>query len=232
MVSCWQAALVPLVKVCQGLVLAGLGLLVMNQAVARAGDIETRDFNVHVDHKPAGEAHMTINRQDDGTTTMSCDTDVLVRYLLIKYKYSYRGQEIWKDGRLQRFESNCDDDGKRYAITAIAEGAGVRVRVNRQERVVRPEVWLSSYWALPDAKVRSQVIPIMDADNGRDLDGRLQHIGTQQMNVAGQVTTVNHYRLTGTVRVDLWYDTTDRLVRQEWVEEGHHTMLELTRVWR
>jgi hypothetical protein len=41
---------------------------------------------------------------------------------------------------------------------------------------------------------------------------------------------MNHYKLTGKVNVDLWYDGSDRLVRQEWVESGHKTVLELVRV--
>jgi hypothetical protein len=52
------------------------------------------------------------------------------------------------------------------------------------------------------------------------------------MPVAGQVQNVNHYRLSGKVAVDVWYDGSERLVRQEWVEEGHRTVLELARVRR
>lgn len=32
--------------------------------------------------------------------------------------------------------------------------------------------------------------------------------------------------------MDLWYDDAQRLVREEWVEQGHRTVVELTRVRR
>lgn len=211
----------------------GLALLAGPAAGVRAGEVETRDYTVFIDGKRGGDAHMTINRQDDGAVTMSCDTDIRFNVLpLVVYKYSYRGRETWKDGRLQLFSSTCNDNGKLYAVTAVAEANGLRVRVNDSERLIRPDVWLTSYWRLPDAKQRDQSIPLLDADTGKDLDGRLQHLAAAQLNVAGQVQTVHHYRLTGKVFVDLWFDAGERLVRQEWVEDGHRTVVDLARVRR
>src|SRR4051794_2568449 len=92
--------------------LAG-ALLALGGAEARAADIETRDFAVFVSGKPAGEVHMTIHRQDDGSIAMRCDTDIKVNLVVGSYKYIYRGMEVWKDRRLVRFESNTDDNGKR-----------------------------------------------------------------------------------------------------------------------
>jgi hypothetical protein len=214
------------------LLAAGLALLAPAGA-ARADDAETRDFAVVVDGKRAGEAHMTIQRLDDGTVEVRCDTDVTVKIGPFRaYSYSYRGQEVWKAGRLVRLASTCNDDGKRFAVTADADGDRLRVRVNGQERLARGDVWLTSYWEQPGQARVDQAVPLLDADTGRDLAARLQLVGAQQMAVAGAAQDVNHYRLTGQVQVDLWYDAAGRLARQEWVEEGHRTRLELIRVRR
>ena len=218
-------------RVRQWLLVAG-AVLLGSGGMARAADVETRDFAVLVDGKPAGDAHMTIHRQDDGSVIMTCDTDIKVSVLLVTYRYSYRGREVWKNGRLQRFDSTCNDDGKRYLIAAMAEGDKVRLRVNDQERLTRGDVWLTSYWAQPPAKVRDQVVPLVDADSGRDLEARVSFVGGERRSVIGKAQTVNHFRLSGKVAVDLWYDVTGRLVRQEWVEEGHRTLLELSRLRR
>jgi hypothetical protein len=215
-----------------GVLGAGLALLAL-AAPGRAAEIETRDFTVLVGGKPLGEAHMTIHKQDSGQIQMRCDTDVNVTGLVIKYKYVYRGQETWKDGKLVRFESTTDDNGTRYVVSAAAEGKSVRVKVNNAERLVSGDVWLSSYWSLPPARLRGGVVPIVDADTGKDLDSRLTFIATEQRKVGAQVVNLNHYRLTGKVTVDLWYDGSDRLVRQEWLERGiHRTVLELARIRR
>jgi Family of unknown function (DUF6134) len=216
----------------RGLLCASVTLLIVGGAAVRAAESETREFTVFVDNKVAGSASMTIQRQDDGTTHVTAATNVTVRVLLVKYTYSYSGHEVWKNGRLQQFGSHCNDDGKQYEVSAAAEAEGVRVRVNGQERLAKSEVWLSSYWTLPDAKLRNQVVPLIDADTGRDMQVHIHHLGETQIAVVGQAQKVNHYRLTGTVKVDLWYDAAERLVRQEWIEDGHRTVLELARVHR
>ncbi len=217
-------------QVRRGIVCAGVALLLA--AGARAAESETRQFAVLVDGKPAGTATMTIQNQDDGSTVVSSETSVMVKILIKRYVYTCRAREVWKDGRLQQASSQCNDDGKQYQVSAVAQADGVHVRVNGRERTTKPEVWLSSYWTLPDAKIRNQIIPVLDIDNGRDMQVRLQHVGAAQLAVAGQVQNVQHYRLTGTVRIDLYYDAKERLVRQEWVEEGHPTVLELKGVRR
>jgi hypothetical protein len=214
--------------------LIGAALALLAPAAgARAADIETRDFTVFVGARRCGEVHMTIHRQDNGLIQMRCDTDIKVSILLKSYKYSYRGLEVWKDGRLVRFDSNTDDDGKRFVVTAAAEEAGLRVSVNNVERMARPDVWLTSYWCLPVPKQRTgEAIPLIDADSGKDLTGKLNLVGAEQRKIAGNTVNVQHYRLTGGVVVDLWYDAGERLVRQEWMEQGHRTIMELNRVRR
>lgn len=231
--GCRFRGLSRLVTIQTGLLLAALLAFGAFPSQARAADVETRDFEVKVDGKPAGDAHMTFHRTDDGTITMSADTDVRVQPLpFVTYRYSYRGREVWKDGRLVKFESVCNDDNKRFAVAAVAEKENLRLRVNDQERLVRGDVWLTSYWNKPDARHHNQTIPLVDADTGRDMTAQVLYVGVEQLPVAGQVLPVHHYRLTGKVNVDLWYDGSNRLVRQNFVEQGHRTLIELVRVRR
>jgi hypothetical protein len=213
--------------------LVGLTWLACLGPSLRAADVETREFSVTVAGKPAGMAYMTITRQDDGTMVMKADTDVKVTFAFVRtVVYSYRGQETWKNGRLHHFESSCNDDGKRYVVAAQVDGDNLRVKVNNQERVTRGDVWLTSYWQQPDAKLINQVLPLLDADTGLDLTSQLTLVGNEQRTVAGRAISVNHFRLKGQRNVDLWYDGSGRLVRQEWLEEGHRTVVELAKLRR
>ena len=199
---------------------------------ARAADVETRDFTVLISNKPSGEVHMTIQRQDDASIVMRCDTDIKVKFGLISYKYVYRGLEVWKDRRLIRLDSNADDNGKRFIVSAVPDGTNLKLTVNNTERQVRGDVWVTSYWTLPEAKLRAEPLTVLDADNGKLIDARLGFVATEKMRIAGQDVTLNHYRLTGKTNIELWYDGSERLVRQEWTEQGHKTVMELLRVRR
>jgi hypothetical protein len=208
------------------------GLIMGGNSLARGADIETRDFNVLVDGKATGEAHMTIHKQEDGGTIVKTDTDILVKLLVGHYRYAFRGWEQWKDGRLLKLESTCNDDGKLFVVVATAEGEKVRVKVNNQDKSVRGDIWLTSYWAEPANKVNQDVL-LLDADSGRELTARVQAVGVEQRTVAGQNVNATHYRLTGKHgTTDLWYDGNNRLVRQEWLEDGHKMVMELIRLRR
>ncbi len=205
-------------------------MLLAASAGVRAADSETREFSVRVDNKPSGNAKMIIQKQDDGTTVVSCETSVKVRVLIKTYSYACQTRETWKDGRLQQLTGSCNDDGKQFQVRAEAQADGIHVRVNGREHLSKSEAWVSSYWRLPDAKQREGVIPVIDADNGRDMQGRLQFIGQAQIGVAGHMQNVMHFRFNGPTKIELYYDATQRLVRQEWVEDGHPTALELVRI--
>lgn len=211
-----------------------LGAVLLAPTVATAADVEVRDFVIWVDGKRGGEYHMTINRTDDGSVTMNGQADVRLTYLggLKTYTYSFRGNEVWKDGKLVSFSGSSNDDGKAYTVTAAPENGNLRVRVNGQEHWSRADAWLTTYWHLPAANQRNGAVPLLDADTGRDVTAALQYIGPSPAAVAGQTQNYGRYRLTGGVQVELWYDGTERLVRQEWVEDGHKSILELVRVRR
>ena len=89
---------------------------------------------------------------------------------------------------------------------------------------------MSTYWRLPAAKFRNQNVPLIDADTGKDIAATLRFVGMENTPVAGQTVQCAHWRVTGGVQVDCWYDGFDRLVRQESVEDGHKTQLELIQV--
>jgi hypothetical protein len=209
----------------------GLGALLAGAPPAAAADTEVRDFNVVVDGSRAGDYHMTVRRQDDGTVTMTNASEVRVKLLGVSfYSYAYRGTEVWKDGRLQRLESSGQENGKPFVVAAVPAGNGLRVTFNGQEHTARPDVWTMTYWMLPVAGQRNHALPLLGCDNGRGADGFLQYLGKERRTVAGQEQDCTHYRVTGSTPHDIWYDAQERMVRQEWVVDGHRTLLELTRV--
>jgi Family of unknown function (DUF6134) len=216
-----------------GLLLMGVALFVPGWSRAGAADIEVRDFTIQVDGKNAGEYHMTIHRQDDGTVSMAAQSDVQVKVLLVPvYNYTYRGLEVWKAGRLQHFECSGKENSRTFTVSADAVVNGLQVKANGQEHTIRPDVWTTSYWQLPDARFRNQPLPLMRCDNGQDSTGHLQFIGMEKISVGGQEQSYAHYRVMNIVPHDLWYDGQERLVRHEWTADGHRTVIDMVRATR
>jgi hypothetical protein len=198
-----------------------------------APNTENRSFAISVDGKRAGTYHMEITRRNDGGLTMSGRARVRVSYVVYTYRYAYTGTEIYKGGRLSSLTSTCDDNGKRFTVAAGVQHDGLHITVNGTERVTQADVWTTSYWRLPPGDARDRRVFLLDADTGKTFPGRLQHVGEARLEAAEQMQACTHYRVTGGASpVDLWYDGQQRLVRQEYLEDGHRTVLELTHIAR
>jgi hypothetical protein len=213
--------------------LVAAGVLLAWASRLPAAGVETRDFNVLVDGKPAGDYHLTVQPQDNGAVAMTLQSEVRVKVLGVTfYSYTYRGREVWKDGRLRRLDSSGQENGKPFTVSVVPDGGGLRVACNGQAHAAPANVWTMTYWQLPPASARDQPLPLLGGHDGQVVDGRLQYLGSERLNVAGQEQACNHYRVTGSTPHDLWYDAQERIVRQEWVVDGHRTVLELTGVGR
>jgi hypothetical protein len=199
-----------------------------------AADTEVRDFNIYIDSKERGQYRLTINRRDDGTVSVSGEANVRITKVLITlYRYTYNGTEVWKDGRLLGMNSTSDDNGKTFKVSVTPDPKGLRVRVNDEQRLIRGDVWTTTYWKLPDARFHNQPLPLLDADTGKEINGRLDYVGTETVTVGRQAQQWTHFRVTGgPYPVDLWYDAQQRLVRQQFTEDGHRTSIQLIKVGR
>ncbi|MSR30460.1 MAG: hypothetical protein EXR99_03030 [Gemmataceae bacterium] len=199
-----------------------------------AGETETRKFRVSVDGKPAGEMNLIIDKNEDASLTATMETDLKISsFLFFNYRYSYRGKETWKDGAILRLESVSNDNGARYSVLATRDGPGLRIRAGNQERIGRGDAWTTTFWKLPsDPNRRKGAIPLLDADTGKDVEGNIQFLGQAAVTLAGQQVNVNRYRLLTRVNTELWFDGSDRLVRQMWTEDGHKIDMEMIHLQR
>ena len=217
---------------CHGLV-GGLVILAW-AAGASAAETEVRQFKIFVDGKRAGQYTMTVEKRDDGTVNMTGKASVALKVFLRQYAYNYQGREVWsKDGRLIELRSTSNDDGKSYEVKARADEKGLNVTVNGDTRRVRWDVWTTSYWQAPDKRFVNKSVPLLDSDSGKSYTGSVRRVGSARVEVGGKLTDCDHYRVEGgPYPIDLWFDRTNRLVRQDFVEQGHRTVVELDRVQR
>ena len=194
----------------------------------RAADTEQREFSILIDGKEAGLSRMTITVQDDGTTVVAANLQVRYTHLFLNYNLAIEATEWWKDGKLTGLKSVTTENSKRVDVVIAGRDNKLQAQVNGKERAVAPDIWASSFWKLPDARFHNKSIPVFEPDSGRDYLGQLQFVGTEQLTVLNQPQNCYHFRVTGgSYPVDVWFDRYHRLVRQEFTESGHKTIVQL-----
>jgi hypothetical protein len=218
----WVLALLVLAAVAQG------------QSQPAGDTTEVRDFAVSVDGKQAGNTQIVITDRADGTTLVTTKANVQVK-LFLNYTYAYQGTEVWNKEQLVRLDGKCSDNAKKYSVHAELDTKEnkLRVQANDKETLTAPEVWSTSYWKLPPAKYHNKAVTLVDADRGDVIGGHLQYVETEERTVAGKAQKLYHFKVIGpNPAVDLWFDAYHRLVRQEFTDRGHRTVIELANVQR
>jgi hypothetical protein len=210
-----------------------VGLIALFCAPAlRASDTEYRSFDIFVGGKPAGESQLTIVQQDDGTNYMKATASVKLQGL-IQFKFDVTAEEWWKDGKLVGLKSRATENRKQTEVMVTTDGKQLFLTVNGQPKSVGPDTWTTSYWKLADARFHNRQIPILETDTGNQFVGKLQLVGEEQITINGQLEKCYHFRVTDTQSpTDLWFDKYYRLVRQEFTESGHRTIVQLKAVRR
>jgi Family of unknown function (DUF6134) len=215
------------------LLFAYLALLAATGAV-RADDTEHREFSVFIDGKQAGSSRMTLVQKDDGISYMSATLDVKFRHLLvIDYAIKLETQEWWKDGRLVGMKTNSTENGKKTDVTVATDSKQLRLRVNGKESALKADVWTTSYWKLADSRFHNKQVPIVEVDTGKEFNCALKYIGLEKLEVAGKFQECYRFLVSAAPGpIDLWFDKYHRLVRQEFTESGHKTIVQLVTVKR
>lgn len=188
---------------------------------------EHRVFKVLVDNTEAGTYTQTITTYGEGTTDFFGKSDVKFKVLGFTYQQAFRGQERWKDGKLQHLSSASNDNGTPHTLVVNAVGDQLKVQEGGKERLIRGDVWSTSYWTLPSQDQRKGQLYLLDSDLGNDQAVRLQDMGKVVQVVNGQRVTCTHYRISGGIQADLWFDESDRLVRREMERRGKKITLML-----
>jgi len=207
-------------------------ILVCAACPARADDTEQRDFSVFVDGKESGSSRITIVQKDDGTTYMSATLDVKFRQLIAEYTFKLETQEWWKNGRLIGLKTASSDNGKKTEVTVAAENNQLRMRLNGKDSFINPESWTTSFWKLADARFHNKQVPVLEVDTGKEYASELKFIGTEKLKL-GELQECYHFRVMANPSpVDLWYDRFHRVVRIEFIESGHKTIVQLNKITR
>ena len=231
--------------------IVGLGRAAAGADERRTVESQRREFAISVDGTKRGSLTMQIRRRSDGTILLRSEAELHINVIVYKYAYNSTGSELWKNGRLIAMENVSDYNGTQYRVKAASVGKGLQVTVDGAVSHMTPDTWLSSYWQTPERLASGEladrttgelasVIPqesrgerylsILDSDQGHKLRGKLVRVGDETLAVAGEQRACTHYRITGDVHVDLWYDASGRLVRQESVESRHRVRFELSEI--
>jgi hypothetical protein len=195
-------------------------------------DRQTREYSISIDGTRRGSSKAEF-RSGNGIVSIQSESEIRINFLVYRYNYTSSGTEVWKNGRVAALENTADYNGTSYTVKGTSTARGLQIATNGTLSLVSRDVWDTSYLLLPDrldrlAPGQAATVVLLDSDKGRLLSGKIQFLGEETLAEGQKPCT--HYRISGDVEVDVWFDASRRLVRQDSHERGHKVRFDLVSV--
>ncbi len=162
-------------------------------------------FDVVRKGKDIGD-HVYRFKGNQSNFTVKVVTDIAVKIPLIRttvYSFNHDSTEVWTGGKLRHLTSKTNDDGTPHQLDTGANG-----------------VLPASLWN--DDTVRSK--KLLNTIDGQIMQVRVADLGTEQVKTGSGTISGHHYKISGGLERDLWYDDAGNLARVSFKAEDGSTV--------
>ncbi|HXI86068.1 MAG TPA: DUF6134 family protein [Parvularculaceae bacterium] len=172
--------------------------LIAAPALARAGDFDAA-FYVLLKGHPIGYHIVNVEETAEGLV-VDTRVELTVKFGPLQlYRYRHAAHEVWRDGALQRLSSRTNDNGRRMFLEIARADGVLMIDGNAYKGPAPAEARTSSYWnrSVVDCPI------VINTQNGELIDVDVQDLGPAPTPFVGKA---EHYRVTGTLTLDVYYD--------------------------
>lgn len=188
----------------------------------------THSFAVYRNGQQIGTHTLAFqNSGDQRAVATSIDFAVKAMGMTV-YRYVHRGNEVWKGSTLQSIDTKTDDNGKQFAMKARQNGNQLAVErkaaepaasaatndqgLQRNGTVVEtlPATILpSTHWNLKQVKQST----LLNTQYGTPSKVKITDLGRETIKTASNSIQATHYRYSGDITMDQWFDDRGRWVK-------------------
>jgi hypothetical protein len=166
-------------------------------------------FDVLRDGDKVGD-HVVRFARDRDALFVHVSFDLVVRILgFTVYGYNYVSRSLWRGGRLVKLEARTDDDGAENWVRARANGDGLEVDGPAGRFVAPANVFPTNHWN--SAVLKSDVV--LNTLTGKLNRVAIVDMGDASTQAAGGKRAARHFKYTGELETEVWYDARGRWVK-------------------
>jgi len=127
------------------------------------------------------------------------------------FRYEHDNVEVWDDAGVYSIDAETNDNGEEeYLKVRRVDGETMRIDGTLNQDPNAPLSLLpSTYWNI-DTVAQSQ---LLSTENGKILEVTIEDKGPKSIMAKGRQIEARHYVITGTLRMNVWYDAKGQLVK-------------------
>jgi len=169
------------------------------------------EFDIYRNNKHIGKHIFTFIRSDDQLSVISEINFEIKKFGVVLYKYKAEGTEIFKEGKLIKFNSKTNQNGKNKYVNMKFENSEYIIDGSSYKGKASADFELGTWWNHSIIKAPAQI----SAVSGRIIKQKVNFIGREKVNFGEKIFNTLHFNFSSTdnkleknkkLNTDVWYD--------------------------
>jgi hypothetical protein len=183
----------------------------INAHVQHYDDLERIKFDIYRNNKHIGTHTFSFEKLSEKLTVKS-EIDFQIKKLgIVLYKYHVEGTEIYEDGKLIKFNSKTDQNGKKKYVNMILENEEYKIDGSSYQGKAPLNNLIGTWWnhSIVEAPVQ------ISAVSGRLINQKVTFLGKEVIKIGEKKYDALHFNFSSTdnklskdkkLNTDVWYD--------------------------
>jgi len=182
-----------------------------NAHVQHYDDLNRIEFDIYRNNNHIGK-HVFSFKKSDGQLAVKSEINFEIKkFGIVFYKYHVEGTEIYKDGKLIKFNSKTNQNGKEKYVNMKLENGEYIIDGSSYKGKASVDYLLGTWWNHSIVKAPAQISAI----SGRIIKQKVTFLGKETINIEGKSYSTLHFNFSSTdkkldkgkkLNTDVWYD--------------------------
>ena len=185
--------------------------ITVNAHVQHYDKLNKIEFDIYRNNKHIGK-HIFSFKKLDNEIAVESEINFKIKKLgVVLYEYHVQGTEYYKDGKLIKFNSKTNQNGKEKYVNIKAKGNDLIIDGSSYKGKVSNEYLLGTWWNHSIVKAPAQI----SAVSGRIIKQKVTFLGKEEIKFGEKTFKTLHFNFSSTdkkldkdkkLNTDIWYD--------------------------
>ena len=169
------------------------------------------EFDIYRNNKHIG-THIFSFKKSGRQLAVKSEINFKIKKMgIVLYTYHVEGTEIYEDGKLIKFNSKTNQNGKEKYVNMILENEEYTIDGSSYQGKAPEDYLIGTWWNHSIVKAKAQI----SAVSGRIIKQKVTFLGKETIKIGGKSYKTLHYNFTSTdkkldkkkkLNTDVWYD--------------------------
>ena len=183
----------------------------VNAHVQHYKDLKRIEFDIYRNNKHIGEHIFSFAKSNEQISIESKINFIIKKFGVVLYKYHVKGKEVYKDGKLIKFNSRTDQNGKEKYVNLELENDEFIINGSSFKGKAPTNYLLGTWWNHSIVEAEAQI----SAVSGRIIKQKVTFLGKETIKIGNKNYKTLHFNFLSTdkklkkdkkLNTDVWYD--------------------------